>query len=345
MSAEIPAVTMHDVARAAGVGVATVDRVINGRARVRPETAQRVLAAAEQLGFRRSGLIRHRLDQQGRALRLGFILQHRRSPFYQQVARALQQAAREHPAAQIEVRIEFLQELTPRCVAASLQQLAGQVDAIALVAADHPHLSQAIDALQAQGLPVFAFISDLGAESIAGHVGIDNRKVGSTAAWAISRLSSRPGKVGLILGSHRYHCQEQCEISFRAYLREQAPQFQLLETLVSLEDNALAQQATLELLQQHPDLVGVYVAGGGIEGVIDGLRCTPVTGLVTVCHDLTDVTRRALVDGIATVVISHPYLPMAQRLCQLMVQRLQGRGGQGKVTEHLPFITYTSASV
>ena len=40
---------MLDVARAAGVGVATVDRVINRRAAVRPQTAQRVLEAAEQL--------------------------------------------------------------------------------------------------------------------------------------------------------------------------------------------------------------------------------------------------------------------------------------------------------
>ena len=47
-------VTMEDVAKAAGVGVATVDRVLNGRARVRTSTAEQVLHAAEQLGPCRS---------------------------------------------------------------------------------------------------------------------------------------------------------------------------------------------------------------------------------------------------------------------------------------------------
>lgn len=340
-----PEATMIDVAREAGVGVATVDRVINGRASVRPETSQRVLAAAERLGFRRSGLIRRRLTEQTQHLRLGFILQRRNSPFYQEVGRALQEAASAQGEPRISVQLEFLEELTPKFVAAKLHELSRKVDAIAVVAADHPHIAQSIDAIGPKGVPVFAFISDLTADAIAGHVGIDNRKVGRTAAWAISHLSPRPGKVGLILGSHRYLCQEQCEISFRSYLREYAPEFQLLETLVSLEDNALAQEATLEMLKQHPDLVGVYVAGGGVEGVIDGLQTNRVSGLVTVCHDLTEVTRQALIEGVVTMVISHPYSWLAQRICQLMLDTLLGRADRGKAQELLPFITYTAANV
>lgn len=337
--------TMLDVAQAAGVGVATVDRVLNGRARVRPETAQRVLDAAERLGFRRAGLIRRRISDQARQLRLGFVLQKKASPFYQEVGRALREAAEAQQAPRVSARVEYLEELTPRVVAAKLLELSREVDAIAVVAADHPHLTQTVDAIRAKGVPVFAFVSDLSAESVAGYVGIDNRKVGRTAAWAISRLCAGPGKVGLILGSHRYLCQEQCEVSFRSYLRECAPEFQVLETLVSLEDKALAQEATLELLQQHPDLVGVYVAGGGVEGVIEGLQSSRPPGLVTVCHDLTEVTRQALIDGVVTLAISHPYAWMARRLCQLMSDTLLARAERGKAQELLPFITYTAANV
>lgn len=341
----MPTVTMLDVAREAGVGVATVDRVINGRAKVRPETSQRVLEAAERLGFRRSGLIRRRITEQAQQLRLGFILQKKTSPFYLEVGRALHEAAEAQQAPPISAQVEYLEELTPKFVAAKLLELGKKVDAIAVVAADHPHVTQAIDAISAKGVPVFAFVSDLSAESVAGYVGIDNRKVGRTAAWAISRLCAGPGKVGLILGSHRYLCQEQCEISFRSYLREYAPEFQLLETLVSLEDNALAQEATLELLKQHPDLVGVYVAGGGVEGVIEGLQSSRPPGLVTVCHDLTEVTRQALIDGVVTLAISHPYAWMARRLCQLMSDTLLARSDRGKAQELLPFVTYTAANV
>lgn len=337
--------TMEDVAKAAGVGVATVDRVINRRAPVRPDTAQRVLDAAESLGFRRSGLIRRRITEQHRPLKLGFLLQNQHSPFYKELGDALRQTvqAMNHPRASWV--IEFMDDLTPRNVAERLLAIGSTVDAVALVAADHPVVNQAIETLSKKGVPVFAFVTDLTAPSIAGYVGVDNRKVGRTAAWAIENLCKQPGKIGLILGSHRYLCQEQCEISFRSYLRESASEFQVLETLVSLEDVTLAQAATWELLHCHPDLVAVYVAGGGIEGVLEALKEASLPDLVTVCHDLTDITRQALVDGHATVVLSHPRDWMARRLCESMSAAIQNRQERGRGQDILPFTVYTVANV
>lgn len=340
-----PTVTMQDVAHAAGVGVATVDRVINQRAAVRPETAQRVLDAAERLGFRRAGLIRRRLVTDTQPQRLGFLLQSRRTPFYRQLAAELNAAARQsEPAAQ--PVIEHLDDLTPRHVAARLLRMAPQVDGIALVAADHPTLNAAVaDAVAQHQVPVFAAVSDLSSPALAGYVGVDNLKMGRTAAWVLSRLCTPGSKVALLLGSHRYLCQEQCEISFRSYLREAAPTFQVLETLVSLEDTQLAQNATWELLHQHPDLAGIYVAGGGIEGVLDALREAPEHRLVTVCHDLSDVTRQALLDGTITTVLSHPLPALAARLCAAMQQALQARRTARRLQVALPFEFYTAANV
>lgn len=344
MNSSVP-VTMLDVARAAGVGVATVDRVINRRAAVRPQTAQRVLDAAEQLGFRRVGLIRSRVAQDSRPRRLGFLLQSRRTPFYRSFAAGLAAAARQGEPP-VECLIEHLDELTPRHVAARLSRMAQQVDAVALVAADHPTINQAIEAVVAQHqLPVFACVSDLTTQALAGYVGVDNRKMGRMAAWLLSRLCPAASKVALLLGSHRYLCQEQCEISFRSYLREAAPQVHVLETLVSLEDPQLAQNAALELLHQHPDLAGIYVAGGGIEGVIDALRDTPQAQLVTVCHDLTDITRQALLDGSVTAVLSHPLPAMARALCDAMQLALESRSSPQRWQTLVPFELFTAANV
>ena len=43
--------TITDLAKAAGVSVATVDRVLNGRHKVREETARRVYDAANAIGY------------------------------------------------------------------------------------------------------------------------------------------------------------------------------------------------------------------------------------------------------------------------------------------------------
>ncbi|MBI3967820.1 MAG: LacI family DNA-binding transcriptional regulator [Chloroflexi bacterium] len=45
-------VTIHDVARAAGVGIGTVSRVLSGSSLVAPETRRRIQAAIEQLDYR-----------------------------------------------------------------------------------------------------------------------------------------------------------------------------------------------------------------------------------------------------------------------------------------------------
>lgn len=48
---EVTRKTIHDVAKAAGVAIKTVSRVLNDEPNVRPETRARVLAAAEQLQY------------------------------------------------------------------------------------------------------------------------------------------------------------------------------------------------------------------------------------------------------------------------------------------------------
>ncbi len=50
--------TLTDVARLAGVSIATASKAINGRAQVRAETRTRVLEAAEQLSFAPNALAR-----------------------------------------------------------------------------------------------------------------------------------------------------------------------------------------------------------------------------------------------------------------------------------------------
>jgi LacI family transcriptional regulator len=63
--------TIRDVARAAGVSVGTVSKVLNGRGRLRPETRERVRAEAERLDFRPNDLIKSLL--RGRTFTVGLI--------------------------------------------------------------------------------------------------------------------------------------------------------------------------------------------------------------------------------------------------------------------------------
>jgi LacI family transcriptional regulator len=63
--------TLTDVARLAGVSVATASKSLNGRQQVRAETRERVLTAAEQLNFSPNVLARHLLS--GRSGTIGLV--------------------------------------------------------------------------------------------------------------------------------------------------------------------------------------------------------------------------------------------------------------------------------
>ena len=164
----------------------------------------------------------------------------------------------------------------------------------------------------------------------APYVGRDNRKEGRTAAWLIAKAARRPGKVGIIVGSHRFLCQETAEISFRAYLRENAPEFTPLEPLVNLEDPRIAYAATQDMIATHPDLVGLYICGGGKEGVIAGARDEPRSrGLAIVCNELTAESRAGLIDGVLTAVISTPTALLAERALAAMAAAIVDAAGDG----------------
>lgn len=339
--------TMVDIAKVAGVGVATVDRVFSGRAKVRRETHDRVMKAANSLGYtkpkdeRGSGEATAPLPR-----RLGFLLQKRTSPVYRIIAESLIDASRNHHNSCVKPIIEYCDTLDPEQVSSALRSLAKRVEAIGVVATDHPEVSQTIAHLHQQGIPVFALLSDLPAGGhSAGFIGQDGRKMGRTAAWAMSRMTC-PGPVGIITGSHRYVCQELYEIGFRGYFREKAPSFQVVEPIFSQEESSLAAQATQKLLDTVPDLRGLYVAGGGIEGVVNVLREQSRSDLFVVGHDLTATTRGALLDGTLDMLLSMPRRELAERTVSAMINLLDEGGTlEGHRQIVLPINIFTPESV
>ena len=86
--------TLADVALAAGVGAITVSRTINGHPYVSEETAKKVRAAINQLGYRPNQAARMLTGQLSRSL--GLIVPDLADPFFSVVAHAVQETAREN---------------------------------------------------------------------------------------------------------------------------------------------------------------------------------------------------------------------------------------------------------
>jgi LacI family transcriptional regulator, galactose operon repressor len=313
--------TIADLATAADVSVATVDRVLNRRHKVRPATARRVLAAAEQLGYHATTLLRARLGDQGAgergagerggACRMAFLLQKESNPFYRRLAADIEEAVAALGNGS-SAKILFVGELDVTLILERMRECGEAADALAVVAVDHPRISEAVATLRARNVPVFALLSDLSAPERAGYIGLDARKAGRTAAWAIARMAARPGPIAIFVGSHRYLDHDTREISMRSYLRERAPDFSLLEPVVDLEQPEVAYDATLSLLQHCPGLVGIYTTGGGVDGVARALVERERRDVVLVCNELTPGARSGLIEGVVDLVIGTPSEALAE---------------------------------
>lgn len=338
--------TIRDLAETAGVSVATVNRIIGGSGKVREATMARVLDAAREIGFYGVGALAQRVDAARPHHRLGVIVQTPHRPFSVLLERHFELAATSIPDSSVRLQIEHLDDLSPESVSAQILALASGCDALAVLAAEHPIVTDAIDQAAAYGVPTVALVSPLAARSKVGYVGLDSWKVGRTSAWAFEHMCRAPGKLGILVGTHRYRCHDLYESGFRSYFREHANDFALLEPLSTFESDAIARELTEKLLHQHPDLQGLFISGGGIAGALAAIRESGRAGqLVTVGYTLMESTRAGLLDGSLTLVISHPFERLARETIQATIRAKNAAQDAGTQSVQIPFEIYTRENV
>ncbi|MEM9581729.1 MAG: LacI family DNA-binding transcriptional regulator [Pseudomonadota bacterium] len=317
--------TIKDIAKEAGVSVATVNRVLAGTVAVREETGRKVARAAQRIGYHGTNLISQRLKSDLPVVRFGFVLQKERQTFYQLLAETLERTIAELEGIRGEAVIAFAPSQSPADVCAIMEDMAGQVDVLAATAVNHHQVNDAVRQLMDQGIPTFAILSDFAQGERVNYIGLNNLKVGRGAAWLLSTTTRKPGKLAIFVGGHRWHGHDLREAGFRSFFREHLPRFDVLDTLVNLETRQLTHEATLDLLSRHPDVVGIYVAGGGMEGAITALKEERKPGEVAlIVNELTAESRMALADGYVTSVIGVPL----EQLCADLVE-LMSAAGQG----------------
>jgi len=340
--------TIADLANAAGVSIATVNRILGGSASVRAAKIERVQKAADEIGFYGFKVIEARRKEAMPHYRMGFLLQQSTRELYQLIAQKIREAALHRRDEHVEPVIEFVDRLEPDNIAARLIALGDHCDAVAVIAADHPLVGQAIQALTANSKPVIAYITDQSAPGRAAYVGADNWKLGRTAAWFISNTTKVPGRVSVFIGNHRYQCQDISDASFRSYLRENARHLTVDDSRPTHEDPEEAYRIVSNLLKEVDDLVGIYIAGGGISGVLRALRQAPEEKRRTVrlvCRDIGPETRKGLAEGLITAALCHSWDQTSDQLIQTMIDATGQKSNGMAVQCTIPFEIITPENV
>lgn len=292
--------TVHDVAREAGVSLATVDRVLNSRPGVRVETAEKVAEAIKALDFRRD--LSASLLARSRDLGVTFLIPDGRNEFMFALGAAIQRRAAASKGERVSITTRLVHAFDPAALATALGELDPKTcDCAVVVATENDKVRRAIDAATRRGIGVITLVSDLPDSARRSFVGIDNTAAGRTAASLMGRFA-KPGPIGLIAGSLSLADHHQRREGFEAVLAAEFPGHQIVGPLEGFDDDARTEAAALELLQRP--LAGIYNLGAGNAGLIRALQKTGHAGkLRVVAHELTPATHAGLSSGVIDVVI------------------------------------------
>ena len=171
---------MSDVAHQAGVSIKTVSRVVNDEPGVHADTAERVLAAIERLGFRRN-LGAFNLRRGESTGTIGLVLEDVANPFYSGLTRAAEEVARRFGR---QVLTGSSDEDPTRERELSLEFCARRVDGLIVIPAgkQHSYLMPEI----ASGMPV-VFVDRPPGDVTADTILVDNA---AGAAKAVAHLAA-----------------------------------------------------------------------------------------------------------------------------------------------------------
>jgi len=324
---------ISDLARDAGVSTATVDRVINRRGGVLLPTIHRVIGAADRLGYQLPPDIL--ANYQPEPMRLAFVLPMGANRYLQMLADTVGRSGEEMKPYNVECHVDLVTSFNPKALADRLHGLVGHYDGVAFMALEHPLVREAVAALHAEDVFVLTLISDLSNSARAAFVGMDNRAAGRTAGLLLGRFigpeDTENNKVAMFAGSLSYRGHEEREMGFRHILAESFPWLEVIGLREGRDDPASNFLQAQTLLQQHPDLVGIYNVGGASEGIARALgNARRARRVCFVGHGLTRETRSLLVDGTIDAIINVAPETLMRSAVRIFCNLRDGRpGGSG----------------
>lgn len=298
--------TVHDIAREAGVSLATVDRVLNGRSGVRDATIAKVRGAVERLGYVRDSYAANLARQ--RQYRFAFVLPGGQSQFVSTLRAALTEAYSSQIADRVVLDIVDVPQSDPHAIVRALYELdAAGLDGVAMMVPETPQVRDAVARLKAAGLAVVALVSDLPNSQRDYFVGINSIAAGRTSAQILGGFATRPGEILCVTNSMRSRDSIERRLGFDAVIARHFPALKVLPSVESFDEPARMHAAASQVLASRPNLVGIYSMGSHNLALLDALRDSGrLDDLTVVAHDLTPVTRQALLaDEITAVIVQN----------------------------------------
>jgi LacI family transcriptional regulator len=328
-----------DVAKLAGVSVATVDRVLNGRGSVKDETARRIMTLATELGYS-AGVVESEL-------RLSVLIQDPWHLYLREIVRHLTADQIDPLKRRYKLTVHYMSEIapqvpdtSPQAFAAKIDELAKTSDVIAGNFPQHPLVLHAVGRAMAAGVPVVTMATDLRDPRRAAYVGPDHRVAGRTAGKLMGMLlKGRTGKIVITSDSvysagTSFIAIEERDAGFKSVIHEQFPDLTVISAVERITNNTEVRDKLMAYLDDE-SVLGIFNAGGRNSHVISTIRQSGRTpdNVVTILSELSTSSHEALLKGEVYAILGHS----AKRVADVLLETLLTLG-RGESVEPLNII-------
>jgi LacI family transcriptional regulator len=307
---------IKDIAIQAGVGVATVDRVLNDRGGVHDRTRRRVKQAIEELAAQEQ-----LVGLNGRTFFVDVIIE---APKF--FCDALMSAIADEVPALLPVVFRLRQTISAGIRDSALSHLCAKIakrgsHGVILMGQNSRGARSSISSLSAAGIPVVTFATDVPNSSRIAYAGMDNRRAGETAAFLTGKwLPQQPAEVLVSIRNKSFSGEGERAAGFQAMLSERFPHLKPIELLEGPGAPADFATKAFTVLKNNPKINAVYSIGGNNKVILDTFEQLGRKTNVFIAHDLDAVNRRLLRQDKIDIVLEHDLRRDVREACRAIMR-------------------------
>ncbi len=316
--------TIKEIAALAGVSRGTVDRVLNHRGDVNPQTEEKILQIIRDLDYKpnKAGIV---LAAQKKNLKLGVVLLGVGNPFFDDVLLGVQEKKQELAGYNCSVLIRQTEYSLQQQLAAIDSLLAEGINGLAISPYNALSVREKINSLCEQGIPVVTLNTDIENSSRLAYVGSNFYRSGETAAGLMHLMTQGKVRVGIVSGSQNILCHTERIAGF-THIIEAYPNIRIVDIVNNNDDDQVSCELTARLLADHPDINAFYFTAGGVYGGCQAIeRSGRQSEMTVITNDLVPTTLAYMQKGlIAATICQQPFQQGSQPLSLLFAYLTTG---------------------
>ena len=316
--------TIKEIATLAGVSRGTVDRVLNHRGDVNPQTEEKILQIIRDLDYRpnKAGIV---LAAQKKNLKLGVVLLGVGNPFFDDVLSGVHEKEQELAGYNCSILVRQTEYSLKQQLDAIDSLLSEGIDGLAISPYNDRAVRDKINSLSEQGIPVVTLNTDIENSSRLAYVGSNFYRSGEAAGGLMHLMTRGEVRVGIVSGSRDILCHTERIAGF-SHIIASYPNIRIVDTVNNNDDDQVSCELTKKLLADHPEINAFYFTAGGVYGGCQAIAASARKNDMTVItNDMVPTTREYMQKGlIAATICQQPLQQGSQPLSLLFTYLTTG---------------------